>query len=307
MGPRSSILSYGTGRRVLLACLLAALFNYSAAGQNSSTKKPVTKLLPSAPAPWAPPDVDAGVPGVTPGVACPLPEVLAATSTRVKELVDNLQRFTATETIENNRLAKNGKWSRPETRSYRYLAFISEIRPGFLSANEHRRSKGSDGKPATPLISDGLGAFALIFHPYYLGDFDMVCEGMSEYQGHSAWQVHFAQRSDKVPRFHDFRVGDRPFNVKQKGRAWINAETFQVERLDIDLMEPVPLIRLKTEHMSIEYQPVQFVKRNIKLWLPDHAELFVDYRGQRYRFKHAFNEYLLFSVETSQDIEGQQP
>jgi hypothetical protein len=40
-----------------------------------------------------------------------MPDVLAGTSAKVKELVTNLERFTATEKIQDSRLAKRGKWN----------------------------------------------------------------------------------------------------------------------------------------------------------------------------------------------------
>ena len=42
-------------------------------------------------------------------VLCPLSDILNGASERAKEMVDNLQRFTANEDIEHTEFRKNGK------------------------------------------------------------------------------------------------------------------------------------------------------------------------------------------------------
>ncbi len=168
---------------------------------------------------------------------------------------------------------------------------------------EERRDRiGSSGQSAPAIDSTGLAAFALVFHPYYTGDFVMACEGRTDWRGRAAWQVRFAQRPDVTPRFQDFVVPPKRVVVKHKGHAWIDAESFQVLHMDVDLVEPIPQIRLRTQHLSIDYHPVQFVQRKIELWLPEKVDMYVDLHSRRYRFQHDFSNYLLFSVETSQDL-----
>ncbi len=254
------------------------------------------------PAPWAPPDVDEVVPRVAPDAACSLPEALQGASQRVKELVANLEQFTATERIEHSELDKKGNWRPPLARSFKYLVSISEVRPGMLNVEETRDGGASLSAFPTRLATTGLVAFALVFHPYFVSDFEVACEGLGQWHGQPAWQVHFHQRPDKPARMHVFRVGGGLYPVKLKGRAWVSADTYQVVRLELDLMEPIPKIRLEAEHLAIEYRPVQFAKRNLQLWLPESAELYMDFRGHRYHHRHSFSDFLLFSVDATQQI-----
>ena len=90
--------------------------------------------------------------------------------------------------------------------------------------------------------------------------------------------------------------------VKLKVRAWIATDTYQVVRLETDLAEEIPAIRLRTEHLTVEYGPVQFQKRSVELWLPESAELYLDFRGRHLHRRHSFSNFLLFSVDTSQRI-----
>ncbi|HJY86071.1 MAG TPA: hypothetical protein VKE24_04465, partial [Candidatus Acidoferrales bacterium] len=236
---------------------------------------------------------------------CSLPEVLSAASGRVKELVTNLQQFTATEWLEHGEVDDSGKEYRRETRTFTYLAGIEQTRPGMLSVDEYRNGAASLEAFPARLATMGLAALALIFHPYYVTDFEMSCEGLGQWRGQPAWQVHFRQRDDRPSRVLSYHVNHLGYPVKLKGRAWIAADTYQVLRLETDLAEEIPAIRLRSEHLAIEYRPVQFQKRRVELWLPESAELYFDYKGHRYHRRHSFSDFQLFSVDTSQQI--QQP
>jgi hypothetical protein len=52
----------------------------------------------------------------------------------------------------------------------------------------------------------------------------------------------------------------------------------------------------------VEYGPVQFQKRSVELWLPESAELYLDFNGRRLHRCHSCSNFLLFSVNTSQQI-----
>jgi tetratricopeptide (TPR) repeat protein len=262
-------------------------------------------MLPAPASRWAPADVDTTVPAVALDTPCSLPEVLSTASGRVKELVTNLQQFTATEWLEHGEMDDSGKVYRRETRTFTYLAGIEQIRPGMLSVDEYRNGGASlDAFPGR-LATMGLAALALIFHPYYVDDFEMTCEGLGQWRGQPAWQVYFRQRSDRPSRIRTYRVKHIGYPVKLKGRAWIAAGTDQIVRLETDLLEQISAIRLLMEHLVIEYRAVQFQKRREELWLPESAELHFDFEGHRYHRRHSFSDFQLFSVDTSQQI--QQP
>jgi hypothetical protein len=92
------------------------------------------------------------------------------------------------------------------------------------------------------------------------------------------------------------------YPVALRGRAWILADSFQVARLETDLVAPVPQIKLFADHTAIEYGPVRFKNRNVEMWLPQIAEVYYDWRGHRCHRRHSFSNYLLFSVDEKQRI-----
>jgi tetratricopeptide (TPR) repeat protein len=265
-----------------------------------STPAIVEELAP--PPKWMPPDVDESMPTVEPGVACPLQEVQEQTAKRVRDFIDAANRITATETLYNEVLDRTGLAVSRESRAYSYVASITEIRPGMLDVEEYRNGTMDTEVFPQHIATRGLPSLVLIFHPIFKDDYEVQCEGLSRRRGGLAWQVHFRQKPDKPSRLRRYRVGHNLNPVSLRGRAWIATDSFQVLSLETDIVSPIPEIRLKAEHLSVDYAAVRFRKDNQKLWLPENAELFFDYGGHRTHRRHHFSNYLLFSVDEKERI-----
>src|SRR5216683_8236381 len=157
-----------------------------------------------------------------------------------------------------------------------------------------------------------LPALVLIFHPYYVQNFKISCEGLARWKGGPAWQMYFRQRPDKPNTIRTYQVGaeGQAYPVALKGRAWIAADSSQIVRLETDLIDPLPQIRLVADHAAIEYGPVHFQARNLDMWLPQNAEVHYDWRGRRSHRRHSFRNYLLFAVDdktTHLGAQGRRP
>jgi len=127
---------------------------------------------------------------------------------------------------------------------------------------------------------------------------------LTELQGVPAWQVHFQETPDPAKAFHAMRIGKMVYPLRFKGRVWIAAENQEVLRLETDLVAPIPQIELQVEHLEIVYAPIEFTTRNLQLWLPASATLYVGYRGHRYERVHNFSKFQLFSIDTTQTVKG---
>lgn len=256
----------------------------------------------AAPQNWAPPDIDESVPVVHGDAPCPLSTVLEETSHRAQELSDNLQKFSAKERIEHREFGKNGKVRGPTTGNFNYVAEIHQVDAGTTYIEEYRSGVSGAPESTSPLVDTGTAAFALIFHPNHIEEFAMTCEGLADAGGRTAWLVRFAQRPDRKNDFHAYRVRGQLYRASLKGRAWVAADNYEVVRLEADLMEPIPAIELQKEHLVIEYAPVDFRRRDLRLWLPESATLYVDFHGRRYARTHQFSGFELFSVDTVEKI-----
>ena len=272
----------------------------------ASTSPPEPILTTSAllPSNWLPPDIDEKVPPVEPGVACNLEEVIKNSGKRIQEFVANVDRYAATEAMTHESINKWGLASHPIKFQFDYLVSIKQNRLGLLTVDEYRDTHYLPAKFPDGVATTGLPALVLIFHPYYAENFAISCEGLARSKGGPAWQVYFRQRADKPNTIRSYKIGAEgpAYAVALKGRAWIAADSFQIVRLETDLINPLPQIRLVSDHATIEYGPVHFKARNLDMWLPQNAEVHYDWKGRRSHRRHSFKNYLLFSVDEKQKI-----
>lgn len=260
------------------------------------------KFRPSPSAnPWAPPDIDEVIPPTNPQ-PCPLPEILQGVGQRTKELVESLKSFSATETLDYVELNKNGRPGQQRKAEVDYVADFRDVGRDTGQIQEYR-----NGTKAFPVAShvavSGTVTAALIFHPAFVGNFKVECEGMSMVRGVSAWQVHFVQ-SPGTPDFRSYNVNGTWYSVMLKGRAWIAADTYQVLRLEHDIALPVPKIRLLRDYVAVDYATVDFPRHGVQLWLPQRSLMYIDFGGQRYKLAHDFANFKLFWVDTEQELKG---
>jgi hypothetical protein len=271
------------------------------------------KIIPSSPAPgaepnltsWLPPGVDDVVPPVNPNVECPLPQVLKGAERRMKEFVDNLQKFSATEQVDHFVIDAAGKRLSPEGRNFEYVVSITQTTKGLFQVDEYRNGSVNREQFPAHIATEGLPTMAMIFHPKLANDFTFVCEGFGQWDGEPAWQIHFVQRPDRPNQIRGFTTKDGlHYSLALKGRVWINAGTEQVMHLESELAKPVKEVGLSQEHLSIEYKSVRFQTRGQELWLPQTADLYVERYGRRYYRRHSFSDFKIFMVDTSQSIEA---
>jgi cytochrome c-type biogenesis protein CcmH/NrfG len=235
---------------------------------------------------------------------CRLDEVLPKIERRVQEFVENVQRFTATESLVLESFGGTGQVARSERRQYDYVVSIEGSIPGMLQVNEFQNSRSPSETSGREFVTKGLPALVLIFHAYYAGDFSMECEGLTSLNGKLAWQIRFQQREDKPSRIRSYSLGTtgRAYQLNLKGRAWFTAGNHQILRLETDLIKPIREIQLAVDHTSAEYGPVHFRSRGIDIWLPQAADLICQRKGKRRHERITFSDYFLFAVDNKQEL-----
>ena len=269
----------------------------------TSAAPALASSAPALPFPdWEPPSVDQEKPAVADGVTCPAEEVLQKAGERVSELVDSVNRIEATEKITHEELSSLGHPIAVEKRKFDYQVSIAASSSGLLNVDEDRLGPG--GRTFIDHISMfGLADLPLIFHPSLRRDFRMTCEGLGRWQGRATWLVYFRQRPDRPKQIRSYRLLDgSSYSVGLKGRAWIAADTYEIVRIEADLMTAIPQIGIGSEEDVIEYAPVPFHAKGVVLWLPASADIYYFYKHRPYHRHHAFTDYRLFSVSASQKI-----
>lgn len=239
---------------------------------------------------------------VQPNVACPLPLVLQGVEQSVKELVSNLDRFSATERVEHFAVHSDGGLGLAEARSFDYVVVVTRGGDGWFGIDEYRDGGLDPSRFPAGIATTGLPALALIFHPRFAPEFNFVCTGLINWGGRPAWQVQFEQRPDKPNQIRSYIIYQNNYSVPLKGRAMIDAGTLQVVRLDSELIKPVEKIKLNQERISIDYAPVQFRSEEQQMWLPQSAELYVERGRSHYYRRHTFSNFQVFTVGTEQKV-----
>jgi hypothetical protein len=250
---------------------------------------------------WYPHDVDQSMPSVAPGTACPLATVLSKAGRRIEELVDNVNKFTATEIIEHQGVDKTGQLRSPQIRKFNYLVSIAKMPSGYLNVDEYRDGGSDPGQFPDQIATVGTPSLVLIFHPQHARNFNMTCEGLGQWEDKAAWLVRFEERKDSRHRMSVVAFSGRSFSLRLRGRAWILADSYQVARLESDLAEEIPQIRLRLQHQDIQYRPVHFAHGG-EIWLPSSSEFYMDFRNHRFYRRHRFTEFQLFGVKIQQTV-----
>jgi tetratricopeptide (TPR) repeat protein len=281
-----------------------ALDRITNAKATPAAKSEIIEALPTAPissgivaAKWMPPNVDEVTPPVEGGVACDLPKILQNTTERVSEFLKNVDKFTATEKLKHESINVWGVAAATENRKFNYLVSYRELKPHFYVVEEYRDGSLDLNKFPEGIATIGLPSLMLVFEKAQRDDYTMTCEGLTRWHGGLAWQVHFAQRSDKPRQLRAYRLGSRSYPIAIKGRAWIAADSYQIVRMETDLLSAPPEVRLTAEHIELEYGPVYFNVQKEPMWVPQNADIYLDWQGHRIHRKHSFSDFLLFGVD----------
>jgi len=252
---------------------------------------------------WAPPDIDAKEYHVAADVSCSEDDLLRRTQLRTSKQLANFEKFIATEHIEHQEVDANGNSGPVRAHDFNYLVFIERPKRGYVFLDEQRDGGENLNSFPTSLASKGLvGLGVYIFDPQYESDLDYTCEGLGQWRGQPAWQIHFVQRAGVPSRIRTWRNSRGLFPVAMKGRVWVSANSYDVLHIETDLREPQKQVELNRDHLVIDYGPVQFEHGKTSLWLPWYAELFMELHGKRYHHRHTLTNYALFSVDTTNSI-----
>ena len=270
-----------------------------------SLPKAPAEIHSVAPAPKSPPVwLDPGDPSNAPvaGPPCRIQDVLPKVAMHVKELVEGMNEFTATESLLRERLDRDGK---PRLMSHSrsdYVVTIQNLGAGNYTVSEYRHVTEGVRNLEGGLSSDGTPALAMIFHPTHLEEFDMTCGNLVDLHGQDTWEIHFRQRMDRPATIGTFGDGHEQYALLLSGTAWINSSNYQLVHLDADIIQPIAEAKLNLLHQSVAYSAVSFAGHQKTLWLPKTAVVTVEFGGQLLREHRSYSDFQLFAVDTGQKI-----
>lgn len=263
---------------------------------------PEAETPPSAIVSWLPPGIDEKVPNVDPDEPCPLDDIKKGTGKRMTEFVGNLEKFSASERVEHYPIDILGTRRDPQVRNFNYVVTVSRTSKDVFLMDEFRNGSSDPDQFPSHIATVGMTAVALLFHPLLATDFNFSCEGLGNWEGHAAWQIHFEQKSGKAGRLLAYSADGKYSSLSLKGRAWIDPGTLQVRHLESELVKPPIDLGLTVEDIAISYRPVHLRSLEGQLWLPEVIDLYVERKGRRYYRRHTLSDFQIFTVEATQNI-----
>jgi len=282
----------------VLASEAALPVHTMAAGTKESDGKLINRSLN-----WTPPQIDESLHDHVSSQPCVLSDILERAGARANELYDSLESFSAQERIEYQASDHMGYLQDARAGTFDYVVLFQQT-PRGTTVQESRKPKHGSHLLAVFSQDVGLPEMALMFLPEIQDDYEMNCEGTSEWNGQRAQVVHFVQRKDKPNHTLSFRDSKGVAHpARLKGRAWIAADSGEVLHMETSLMEEIPAAKVRHWYLSIDYAPVQFHSQNVRMLLPQAVDAYYDFEDHRTIAYHTFTDFMLFSVQTDQAIE----
>jgi hypothetical protein len=79
--------------------------------------------------------------------------------------------------------------------------------------------------------------------------------------------LHFEESTNLNKSFTAITIGRSVYLPRFRGRAWVATSNGEVLPIETDLVSLIPQIDLQLERMVIEYAPIAFPARQVRLWL----------------------------------------
>jgi hypothetical protein len=261
-------------------------------------------VLPASERHWAPPDIDSREYPLAQNASCSAGEILPRAEHRMRSQLQNFEKFTATEHIDHQEIDRLGRPGPVKSRDFSYIVFVNRYAGDSFFLDEDRYSTRNDSSFPTSLATVGLNNLGVsILQPVTQRDFVYECEGLVGIRGKATWQIRFQEKKDSHGGIRNWRRDGKLYRVRLKGRIWISSASFDVLRIETDLLEPVQPLGLTRDHLLVDYGPVNFSTVNTTLWLPWSAEMHMELHNHRYHHKHYLTDYMLFEVDTKHKIE----
>jgi hypothetical protein len=250
---------------------------------------------------WNPPQVDWRLKSLIPEPPCILPTALKYASEHADTMFNNLKSFTAREDIRFQTMAYQPILEEDITlndfaRSYDYIVFFKQTPDGFVAQDSRKSLGGSSLQPAFDQDL-GLTELALIFLPGMQADYEFKCEGTVRWNGEPTWVIRFQQRKGRPHRTISFQGEGTAYPASLRGRAWIATGSGEIQHMETRLVDAIPEIHVRQWYFSINYAPVVFAPDHVRMSLPQTADVYVEFDGNRRTIaSHTFTDFKLFSA-----------
>jgi hypothetical protein len=234
-----------------------------------------------------------------------LESLLQKVGENVERFFRDLPNTISKEQVRRERLRIDGTVEESVTQNYSYTAHMDKS-GGW---EEGRTDSGGHDIPHESMssglsfLTTGFASTSLYFHPKH--QFGCLFRYLGRQRAEPYYHViAFAQKPGGTDITCTFSSVLRPVPVHllYQGFVWVDPRSHQIVRLREGLLAPRNDAFLATANCDIWYSEVQFQTVARPFWLPREVVVTLQFSGQKYRNRHHYSEYEVFTVAVEEKI-----
>ena len=196
-------------------------------------------------------------------------------------------------------------WGRRQPRrsqKYRYLV-MGRKEGEALTFVEYRtdlrgREEASKKQPKKFIKTSGFAAMPLFFGPFGQAWSDFRLLGQQTVGRDPTEVVAFAEHIEPVAVMGRFSIGEASIPILLQGVAWIRSSDYQILKMRMDLLGPLPNVALEQLTTVVLFARNQIQDIPTAFWLPHEVEVNVTMGPYRFSNRHTYSDYQLFRAES---------
>ena len=223
--------------------------------------------------------------------------ILRKTGAVIADLLHRMPNLIATEEVRQPTAIR--KSTQHDTSSFSYR-IVHKQEPSGGDALEEFRTDARDqpidysANNASRPLGVGFATMWLFFFPGNLHESHFRYLGQQSIGSRKTDVLAFAQNPENVGLGAVIESGFGRCSTPLQGVAWIDQSTFQIVRMQTDLLSPVPYIQLNQLRSILTYGPVKIAGLKLLLWLPSDVETTWQTAFHVGRESHRYSHYRLF-------------
>ena len=248
--------------------------------------------------------LEAGLHGSDPGAATPSQDntefILSKTAAVVADLLHRMPNLIATEEVVRQPIFHRTV-PQYDTRFYSYRIVHKQKPSGGDAIDEFRTDArdqpiDSSANNASRPLGIGFATMWLFFLPGNLHESRFSYLGQQSIDHRQTYLLAFAQIPQNAGLGVAIEFGSGQCSTPLQGVAWIDQSTFQIVRMQTDLLSPLPDIQLNQLRSILTYGSVKIASLKLLLWLPSDVETSWQTAYHSGKESHRYSHYRLFQA-----------
>ncbi len=232
--------------------------------------------------------------------------ILGAVGKNVEAYVRDFPNTVSLEQIHEEKVSRKGKGGATLDQKFYYLCLAPTIH-NVIGFTEYRKSPTGEGGAPEGLqdgymLTSGFASANLVFHPLYQPGSIFRLLGQQKLGDHDTYVLAFAQRPEISTMNGIFKIGAVTMPTFVQGLAWVDASSYEIIRMQTDLLRPLPEVRLDKETTEIDFSENRFKTVNGGFWLPREVKVSVEWNGRSLRNLHEYSDFKIFNVGASEKV-----